>query len=886
MAESKGIQYEFDFFTEDIPDRSDSPAVSSEVESPSRGGVSAEKGVGKITETADIDDIDVDQDKIGTYSFMPQTLDAFDLFKAPVPEEYTDIVKRSPNLPSDKARFLSENFALIRRFFSSRSDIDFSSDPDVVRYLVSNDGRDCIFKDYSAVDDRRMLLVNRRGILDSERPSWILDVNDRYLENYGFAVSAVRGSDGLYYYNTLDKHGRHALYRCSLDVLTATVQYYVACAKERRRLDVLPYNEYASKFFKYVKDGIESGKLKPDEYGDYLTPDADDAGVLAAVGPYPSCGFTYKFYPDTMHGRHVTKKTIYGAADSSSYFPAVPVSRHDIKLRNLYGYASVLEDVGVASEYFDWEKRGSFDKNNYNACYNQLHRMFDEITQKTIDMAYEKLDLRNSYQKGEDTSYGDGGTSDAILQSEGVLVKMQNGSDMTDGRAAQIRSACRFVFSVFGDISGVYREAGIKISYADGKRQHARKAVGLFTPFYNSIGVSFGPLYAPQFTLAHETAHFLDSLASRKHHYGTDEIGSPEKSIADTFYNSVDGIEHARDYFKRSTECFARAFEEYAILEFYDRQGEVSPLETDAYSNSFFAGEEKFRANVKPLVRSYIEAFCRSHGIEAPEPCDRRESGRRMIESFDKSHPVSSADELHAVSAIVPPSEMACILESGRESSAPLARQALATLSAITNHCDGSSYDPETGTHRAGLHYFDGGWDYYATEYDPDSGQFFGFCTQDNEWGYSDVKDIIGRSPTVNLDLHYDGSVPVEVAVSYKEPDAFRNIPLEWCRRQPASSPYSALNMLVHCEVNAEFCRIFDGKSFAAAVNRIAGDSGSDPMVVAGALVTAADSRPEIKSRIGAILSDRRFKTPEDIRKFLDEERGASSRRICATRSR
>jgi hypothetical protein len=65
------------------------------------------------------------------------------------------------------------------------------------------------------------------------------------------------------------------------------------------------------------------------------------------------------------------------------------------------------------------------------------------------------------------------------------------------------------------------------------------------------------------------------------------------------------------------------------------------------------------------------------------------------------------------------------------------------------------------------LHYFGGNFDFYATEFNPETGEFFGFTKigHDGEWGYMTAKDLLSvrvapfRLP-LERDLYFDGQLP------------------------------------------------------------------------------------------------------------------------------
>ena len=88
---------------------------------------------------------------------------------------------------------------------------------------------------------------------------------------------------------------------------------------------------------------------------------------------------------------------------------------------------------------------------------------------------------------------------------------------MDEGEAKWIQGKMDETYKAFGDRSSMAKNWDLTVSSAGEKRQHASKAIGLFIPAYNAIGVSaaFGDQKAG-FTLSHEFAHFMDYYMAEK----------------------------------------------------------------------------------------------------------------------------------------------------------------------------------------------------------------------------------------------------------------------------------------------------------------------------------------------------------------------------------
>lgn len=243
------------------------------------------------------------------------------------------------------------------------------------------------------------------------------------------------------------------------------------------------------------------------------------------------------------------------------------------------------------------------DRKTVDAAMLQMKR---DMNQKWDDMMMQQEDNDNTHAKGRETSYGDSGTSDQLLNKMGVKVKMQNGSAMDAESAAQIEKALSAVYGSFGDKSKTCREYGLKISHSGDKHMHASKAIGVFAPAFRAIGVSsqygdnkFG------FTLAHEFAHFMDSQVggAKKRWFSSDDYMSTAGKIASLFRENMNAKGDSK-YINRSCECFARAFEQYHAM----RTGgdDVIKIQDKYVDHPDHVNKEKFNSIIKPLIEQWI----------------------------------------------------------------------------------------------------------------------------------------------------------------------------------------------------------------------------------------------------------------------------------------
>ncbi|OQA66246.1 MAG: hypothetical protein BWY36_00929 [Candidatus Diapherotrites archaeon ADurb.Bin253] len=241
--------------------------------------------------------------------------------------------------------------------------------------------------------------------------------------------------------------------------------------------------------------------------------------------------------------------------------------------------------------------------------------MLRELDYKINDLRLQRqYDNENStYKKGQETAYGDSGTKPDLLESKGVLVKRQNGSEIDDQDVGKIGMLLDDLYSVFGDRSSMSKKYGLKISYAGEKRMHASKAVGLFIDKYKCIAVSDFSIEGRGFTVAHEYAHFMDSYIGdqKGYHFSSDQEGSTSNAIASTFRDKLNlkldpssRKEAGADYYKRTCECFARAMEQYYAI----KQGTENVLydSYDAKKIGIYVEHTKFMKDIFPLCEKFL----------------------------------------------------------------------------------------------------------------------------------------------------------------------------------------------------------------------------------------------------------------------------------------
>jgi hypothetical protein len=249
---------------------------------------------------------------------------------------------------------------------------------------------------------------------------------------------------------------------------------------------------------------------------------------------------------------------------------------------------SVFIGMFAGSSVDKWEK------------YKEIRK---DLKQKTEDMEIQIEEYYNAHAKGRETSYGDAGTKDDLLNNYGVKVKRQNGSEIDKNEIEQIKEALDSVFNIFGNRSSMAKKFGLKISHAGAKLMHARQAAGLFLPTMKAIGVT--TKYEKRgtgFVLSHEWAHFMDYYLGNTggRHYLSDNPQSIAGTIASIFRDNMTSKQKSI-YQNRTCECFARACEQYWAIK-TDNYAAVEQWDTKNHPM-----REVFEAKIMPLVDKFFQ---------------------------------------------------------------------------------------------------------------------------------------------------------------------------------------------------------------------------------------------------------------------------------------
>lgn len=434
--------------------------------------------------------------------------------------------------------------------------------------------------DYTEVENDKVFLCNKKDILDKPRPSWIPELDSKGLAIDKFLPICVKDfSDGNYfvqskiYTGEKDSNGKsiykNQIYKMSPDVLAATVDYYL----KRKRAEL-------------KTEGSSEKVSLPRGMNSMPTSRYNEISKLCLLCDVPS-----------------------------------------LKYKNI--------DKSITDKAFEMKGKSPgklYQIQNNVVFLEQWQPLLENIKGKRLDMNYQKQDYIDSYSKAVETAYGDSKTFNNLYNDFGIKIKKQNGTNFSKPEIEKLSETLKKVYAHYGNLSELAGEYGLKISYADNCMQFARKAIGLFTPFHNAIGISFfneekqlsvaGINHLPDVTLAHEVAHWLDSQKGKESHnfFASDKYGTLENQIATKFKEEIKLREksnksatrigkadeiHLGEYWHRTCECFARAMEQYyALKQGIDLSEEIAYVRKDNFEEDFI-----------PLIEELMEENKRHFGI-------------------------------------------------------------------------------------------------------------------------------------------------------------------------------------------------------------------------------------------------------------------------------
>lgn len=434
--------------------------------------------------------------------------------------------------------------------------------------------------DYTDIEHNRIFLVNRNNILTKPRPSWIPDIDMVCLERDSFLPVCVRDSDGNYF-----------------------VQKSVLDIPEEKDASKLTAKE---KFTKYRKNTYYKMTLD----------------LLAATVDY-----------------YIKLKRAELKSKNDTHKVGLPRAMNSMSWERFDGMVSMFnlcekykDNEEIKKKYPRNIKKRSplydvYTRQTNTAFKDHYQPLLSELRDKKLDMNLQKQDAIDTHKKGEETSYGKTGRSNTLLDKYGFTIKKQNGKSFTSDQIKELDKVTESVWNYFGNLTELSSEYGLCISVATNTHQHARKAVGIFNPEYNAIGISFFDMTVQDskeadMVFAHEVTHWLDYKKGEELHYNyaSDKSGTLENEIALKFKNLVRSRNSGSgkplgEYWNRTCECLARAVEEdYAL------KHDIHTLDRDMA----YVQPEKFIKEIQPLVEKLLNENRLYFSLNEIEPMEQK----------------------------------------------------------------------------------------------------------------------------------------------------------------------------------------------------------------------------------------------------------------------
>ena len=445
------------------------------------------------------------------------------------------------------------------------------------------DGISYTMDDYSNAVPNEINLVSEKNILNKPKPSYIPDMDPYVFSSGGYRVVAAKLPDGNYVLRTyahrmIPKETQEKLVKVSLEVLAATQDYYSKKVKAEYKMKLDESEQFViDEYDKAKKIVEESGKLTQEQ----LVRRGIESQVRRA-----------KYLVELIN-------------EDKSYIKKYAKRRISTLKRRLADNRMTSAEMNLIAMFSINDEVSNKYTHSYNARWAMHNMLMKDLFFKSNDMHLQYEDNTNVYHKGENTSYGDKGTKNTLLQSHGVKVKRQNGAEITNEETNQIKNALTSVYSIFGNRSSMSKAYGLKISHAGEKNMHARRAIGIFFPHYHAIGVSFSNNEQGGLTLSHEFAHFMDNYIGKnnKRWFASDDWNSTSGKIATRLRSK---LKTKSIYATRTCECFARSMESY----FAYKTGGIdlaTKLHAD-YGVEYYPADMKFMQEaIYPLCDQFLK---------------------------------------------------------------------------------------------------------------------------------------------------------------------------------------------------------------------------------------------------------------------------------------
>lgn len=270
-----------------------------------------------------------------------------------------------------------------------------------------------------------------------------------------------------------------------------------------------------------------------------------------------------------------------------------------------------LERFKMMLSFFNAHDKGGLFSSGYVVPEKNLTRSVrDALEIHKADQSAHRERMSSTYYeaylKGRETSFGKANVEDDILDSHGVLIKRQNGEELSESDKTKLENVVDETYKAIGNkelLSKMAKDKSLKVSYSGEKMAFLTKAMGLYVPTESTVVIG----KQMDHVLPHEFAHFMDDHLGDETKKGRGSYASemPHTTVGratiagrKTFTKNSKRTQAPGGYWNRSCEIFARMVEQYAAIEHYKNE---SYFGKDGYWT-----KEKYQ-QVKPEIESVLK---------------------------------------------------------------------------------------------------------------------------------------------------------------------------------------------------------------------------------------------------------------------------------------
>lgn len=206
------------------------------------------------------------------------------------------------------------------------------------------------------------------------------------------------------------------------------------------------------------------------------------------------------------------------------------------------------------------------------------------------------------------TAYGDVNVDKTLEAKYGIGIKKQDGKPLSQNEIQEAEKIVSVVFDFLGISKSLAENSELIISFSHNKSMNStRNAAGVFIQNYKAIGVSFsdgygGNMAQAEKVLAHETGHWIDAVLGKDFGcFASSKKGAIAAVLAESVLRSMNKSGSSTAYWRESTECFARAFEEYFAVECLG--------DSSYFSKPYYCNQNEYKNQIRPLVSLILSSL-------------------------------------------------------------------------------------------------------------------------------------------------------------------------------------------------------------------------------------------------------------------------------------